>query len=140
MDTHHEHDKSPSHTLDQIREGGVKVLAIAHSRLGEVEAALDRGEFGEALSRTQDLLAKLSALASAEAALGAMAHMEIVRAEDVTTGMFVHHGPVTDVEIQRTACASGGGDHVTVVLSWEDGASFTCKGDQELLVARTDDE
>lgn len=128
-------DKNPSVTLDEIRLGGQKLLAIARKRMTEVAEALDEGRFNEAQSRCADLYGKLTALAEAERALGVFARTAIVRAEEVKPGMYIGTGKIADVDTERIQCVgSGHGEHILVTLKWEDGNEHQYDGDQEIVV------
>ncbi len=128
-------DQNAARTLDNIREGGSKLLVTARTRLAEVGQALDEGRFVYAQGRCADLFGKVKALADAEAALGALAHLAIIRAEDLREGMTVGEFKIVGVRVDRSACPTGGHEHVQVTVKWHDDSEEIYDGAQEIAVA-----
>lgn len=88
-----------SDTLDRIRAGGAQLIVAAHRRLGDVKTQLDEGNFKGAMGAAAQLHEKISALAEAESAMGAVAEACILKCREITVGMaLVELGEVTAIE------------------------------------------
>lgn len=127
-------ERNAAVTLDEIRDGGAKVLTLMRQRLAEVAHALDEGRFADAYERSAELYGGIGPLANAEANLAAQTRSSIVRAEDVEIGMHIGKGKVTDKEITRHQCLGHSDDHVIVVLTWEGGEAHSYNGSDQVVV------
>lgn len=130
--------KSPATTLDQIREGGVALVALTRSRLAECERAVFEGRFFDAFNLCQEVIQKLGPLASAESALGALAESEIVRAEQVSEGMILR-GMGTVSDVRREAKPIPGGEpcvHIHLTFAEADQDDAELHSDSEVVVVR----
>ncbi len=127
-------DRNPATTLNEVREGAVKMLLVVQERLAEVGAALERGQFIEAASRCDELHNKLAHLAGAEHVFANLLRTHIVRAENVEEGMRIGSGTITSVDVQRHSCMGRTDDHVVVELKWDNGHEQSFDGDDELVV------
>lgn len=124
-------------TLDQIREGAQHLVVVARSRLAEVEAAIELGDFQDALTRAQELCSNLGPLATAEAYIGVFASAYLVRAADICEGIELKHwGRVTAVEHDEHVHGDQPCHHVT--LSFENHEDVDLAAEQEVVAVRGD--
>lgn len=130
-------ERNPSATLDQIRDGGTRLVITARTRIEELKRALDEGRFTEAMERLSEVHTALGRLSNAEQQLGVHAKTTIVRAKNLEEGMHLGPGKVTKVEVDSHKCAHSD-DHVIVTVAWEDGEEVKYDGDDELLVSHED--
>lgn len=132
---------SAFHTLDQIKAGGQRLVAVAMERLKDCEQAIVEGRFTDALDRVQELAARLSPLATAQAQIGTFGGSFLVRARDVECGMVLQHwGRVTGVRAENKE-VPGGTTHTHVHLEFEgDTENVEVNGEAEVLAVIAQDE
>lgn len=133
-------ERSASLTLDEIREGSLKLLATIHRRMMDLDTAIAKAEFSRAQALAGDLYQKLAPLAMGETALGSLVRASIIRAEEAQVGMHIGSGKIVAANRDDHDCGGQACQHEVVVLRWEDGTEHRYATDAELLVRNAEDE
>jgi hypothetical protein len=108
-------------TLNDLPRGGLVLLHVALERVEDIRTALTEGRFTDADRHVQELHAKVSPLAQAQATLGDFAaRMTVMRARDIGTGaMLFGIGKVEGRETRECEDREGGESHLHVIFHIE---------------------
>lgn len=125
---------SASAKLDEIRDGGQTVLALAFARLAEAEELLKSGRFNDAAQVAQEAHARIANLASAETFLAGFNGLALKRAEELTADdVYFNVGPIAEVEAE-THHEGRPDEHRIVKITFENGTEAVHNARDECLV------
>lgn len=130
-------DKTAAQTLDDIREGSVKVVLLTRQRLHEAQTALDEGRFADTHKHIAEALQRVLALSEAQQYLGGWKDLYVIRGFELVTGMkfygYSEHGVIADIEDTVKDCLTHGTD-VVRKLTFTDGFELGVDSSTEYVV------
>lgn len=98
--TDHMHDDGATAALHSIEAGGQHLLMLTRRRIAECLDEMDKGDFREAHSTAQSIVASLSPLAHAQAYIGVAHGSKLVPARELKVGdVLTDVGEITEVEV-----------------------------------------
>lgn len=122
---------SAADALEEIRQGGTKLILSAQTKLVECKRLLDRGEFSDAHTTALQLLDRLEHLSDAQATLGRVAGHSLVPARDLCVGMVSENG-IRITEVAPCPCEVEGCEKV--LLTFADGRQELVMPEIEMVV------
>lgn len=117
-------DKTAAQTLDDIREGSVKIVLLTRQRLSEAQTALEEGRFTDTHKHIGEALQRIVSLSDAQQYLGGWSDLYVLRGHELEIGMRFYghseHGVIADIEDTPKDCTNHG-THVMRKLTFTDG-------------------
>jgi hypothetical protein len=134
LDFNAEPEKSAAATLEDIRNGGARLVAMSTSRLRETITAIEEGRFMDAFRLGSEALAKLQPIADAQHYVGGWEKIDVIRAKDVEVGTVFYNGlKVAEKDVEQRDCAHDP-PHVTIKLKFDNGSEAALAGEEEVTV------